>query len=336
MYEKICKSCGQKFTTRDNRTEYCKNKECQKQKNRDKYAKRLHSCICQQCGKEFLATDKQNKEYCKHCRTNKPYKYKKQYLQTTFCKICGKEINKTLKNYTNRNPKKEILGLCIKCKEQQDKELRDRVSLRMKLKNPSYTKHFTSLEEYNKHKEKVKYQKSLKRKINLQNNRERMKKNNPMFDSKIRIKVSKTLRERKEKGLYKNSNDGTKRKNYKGNRGIKRYLRIELYDWRKISLKQANYECQLCHKKNTFLNIHHVVPFDYIVSYFAKKNNIDLNKIEYKSSEFNLLKNEILNFHYNNSIALVVCEDCHDKVDKNFHKQKNLSVGGIKKYYETK
>ena len=63
---------------------------------------------------------------------------------------------------------------------------------------------------------------------------------------------------------------------------------------------------------------------------------IEKNTNNTKEDFYNLLKDEILNFHYNNSIALVVCEDCHDKVDKKFHKQKNLSIGGIKKYYETK
>ena len=188
---------------------------------------------------------------------------------------------------------------------------------------------FQDLESYLKNKEEKEIKKIEKSKENKQKKIEYMKTHNPMFNLETRKKVFNTL---KLKIRMKKKEDVTKRKNYKGDRGIKRYLRIELKDWRKRALFEANYKCQLCGIGKVFLHVHHVVPFSHIVEYYAKIHNFNLDTIKHKSEEYEILKNEVLNFHNSNSIALVVCENCHDKVDKAFHKQKNMNIERIRKY----
>ena len=67
---------------------------------------------------------------------------------------------------------------------------------------------------------------------------------NPMFKKDIALKVHTTLSKLRTAGKLKL--DFTKSKRYKGDRGIKNYIRIELYPWRQKCLAEAQFCCENC------------------------------------------------------------------------------------------
>ena len=99
----------------------------------------------------------------------------------------------------------------------------------MILNNPSCkNRKYNSVEEAKaakkqRQEDKRKYKTDEERKAAMS---DRMKKNNPMFDAKVKQKSHDTLMKRIEIGeiVY----DRTKSKNYKGDRGIKNYIRLSI------------------------------------------------------------------------------------------------------------
>lgn len=68
--------------------------------------------------------------------------------------------------------------------------------------------------------------------------------------------------------------------------------------------------------------VHHTEKFADLVTRFAKQLNLDLKTLKYKSEDYNRLEELIIDYHKTNNIGIVVCESCHDTIDKCFHKQK--------------
>lgn len=151
-----------------------------------------------------------------------------------------------------------------------------------------------------------------------------MKAKNPMFNLETRQKVRATRLKLIEEGkiVY----DGTKNKNYKGDRGIKNYLRLAITWWRKENFERTNYTCECCGKTHVYLQVHHLEKFSDIVEKLADELNLNLRTLVYKSADYNKLEELVVNYHKEHNIGLVVCEECHDKIDECFHKRKLLDV----------
>ena len=243
------------------------------------------------------------------------------------CRKCGKKLGEVIKNKTNEPLYINPCKTCDECKKKNAEK--SRVS--MKLNNPANNQTFNSIEEYEKDKKEKQEAREATIFHNKQKNSERMKTNNPMFNPNTKNKVKETLQKKKEKREFPKHTQKN-RKDFNGKRGTKRYLRIALKQWRKDALAKANYACEEYGKTRVFLHVHHKIPFSQIVDEQANKLNIDIDKVEFLSKEYLTLEEKVIEFHNNNDIAQVLCEDCHDKIDKHFHKQKNMSEKGIRKY----
>lgn len=223
--KKICIICKQEFETRDSRSKCCKNIECKRQLRRLSYAADTKECICKKCGRVYFATAKQNHDCCPECTKAKQHVYKKQVEQKHCCRQCKKVLFVEIKNVTKNIPEFIYDKTCDTCKEINNRA----ASERMILDNPSYkNKKYNSIEEAE---EAKRQQQEAKRKYKTDEDRraaasERMKTDNPMFNLETRQKVNATLLRRISAGEI--AHDGTKRKNYKGDRGIKNYLRMAI------------------------------------------------------------------------------------------------------------
>lgn len=326
---KICIVCGGEFESRDRRSVVCRNQDCRREFARRKYKEKTTECVCVICGNTYLATSKQSKDHCHECaKAEKKSAFKNTYTQYITCKQCGTILEIVQKNKT-QNPKYiNPIRTCDACKLKNN----EKQSVRMKLDNPSSQQVFQTIEEYEderikKEEEKQIYAQTLQERLeeNKKATSIRMKENNPMFNKDIRSKVGKTLKEKWASGEI--IIDKTKQSNYKGDRGIKEYLRTELKDWKKAALKNANYKCERCGKTNTFLHVHHLIPFTQIVESISEKHGFNLKTMRHLSDEYEILKKEVLSYHQQNDIAIVLCEDCHDEIDPHYHKPQNKING---------
>lgn len=327
--EKKCIYCGNYFQPYMRKQNVCNNPECKKKRNHDSYAKRTKECVCSKCGNIYYATDKQSKSLCKNCVRSEKYNYNEEYIQNIVCRVCGKIVGTRVKNKT-RKPlinSKEVT--CEDCK----KKWHEKSSLRMKLCNPNSES--LTLDEYNKLKEKQEKDREIwykEKDSRKENNRkkasERMRKNNPMRNKKSVEKMIRTLKENIKSGktVYKKGKD---RKNWKGghSRNIQNYLRVALKTWRQQKLKESNYTCQICGKRHCYFNVHHTYPFRLIVNDALKDLNLNIDDIKFRSEEYDILEKWIVEYHFNNNVGIVLCQDCHDSVDMYFHKSNLLEWG---------
>ena len=155
----------------------------------------------------------------------------------------------------------------------------------------------------------------LQKRIAVSNN---MKNNNPMFDKNNVEKMKQTQQTMRENGEI-NLARGRKRKNFNRSRSIQNYIRIRLFPWKKKNFERTNYTCEVCGKRGRLLHVHHLEPFIDIYNYFIKENKFDNMEIIYMSPEYLKLEKDIIDYHFSKDIGLVVCEDCHAKVDKKYH-----------------
>ena len=321
--KKVCIICNQEFETRDSRTVCCKKSDCRKQCNKLKYAKSTIERTCKTCGKSYLATRKQKHDCCPDCIKKLLYHYKEHVDQKHCCRQCGKIMYTECKNVTKNIPEVLYDITCDECKEKN----RLLASERMMLNNPSHPHTtYNSVEEAKLAKEQMQM---AKRKYKTKEDMkaafsERMKINNPMFNKEIRQKVHDTLMAR-----IANNEINYNWKNspyYKGDRGIKNYIRLSLVWWRKANFERANYACECCGATGGYLHVHHTEKFSDIVERLANELNLDLKTLEYGSDEYKELEKQVNDYHKEHDIGLVVCENCHDQVDKCFHKRKLVGL----------
>jgi len=319
-----CKFCGKDFIPRDHRVIVCNEKECRDKYNKYRYSVRRKECVCIECGKTYYATDKQSKEKCPDCVRPKHYNFKK-FEQKIVCRKCGKVLGTRIKNISKSPLYESKETTCEDCKRNTWLEF----SHRMKLNNPSYFGVSLTDEEYTEKKrieQEDKLYKDSHREERMAEFRtatsERMKANNPMRNSETVKKMKETIKARVASGelTYKRGSD---RKNWKGgtSRSIKNYIRISLKPWRKKMLSDANYTCTRCGKIGGTLHIHHKESFSEIVENIAHELNIDIHNLQFRSDEYNILEERVVEYHNNNDIGIVLCTDCHDEVDIHFHKE---------------
>jgi hypothetical protein len=150
-----------------------------------------------------------------------------------------------------------------------------------------------------------------------------MKLNNPMKNDEIKNKVKKTIMSKIENGLikYKKGKDNPR---FKGNRNIRKNIKIELRKWSRFCMERDNFTCGECNKRGGNLHVHHVEPFREILEKFKNELNIEnLNDLKYDDLLYQQLTENIVKYHLEHEeIGITLCADCHDKIDAYYYKKK--------------
>ena len=221
----VCKYCGDDISHLRSNAIMCKKQECINAYSKDKYKVNLKEKTCKFCGKTFMGTAKQL--CCNDCKGRRKPKLQK-IEQIIYCKYCGQEIRRELKNMTKTSSKlhNEVCEVC----KLKTFELR---SEWMKLNNPSYKKSL-SIEEY-KEKQDLKQEKEdlwnstkyLKIAENKKNASIRMKNFNPMQNEESKSKMIATFKNKIKSGEIKYKR-GKEHHLYKGNRSFNLEVRSNL------------------------------------------------------------------------------------------------------------
>lgn len=229
------------------------------------------------------------------------------------CKYCGSLVRNEKRNKIGVINKEKYSAVCDSCKIKN----RIKISERMKINNPA----FKNNPNGKKLPEKIKISKEQLSEIH----RKRMKESNPMKNPDIVEKMKNTIRERIKSGeiKYKIGKDNPR---YKGRRPLDDYIRTSLQNWRKNLIFKTNFTCEICgkHDKGLLFNVHHTEPLSSIISNFLSELGLEENTKIDEISNDNLIKlrDNILKYHNENNIGIVVCEDCHSEIDNRFHKKK--------------
>lgn len=316
-----CKFCGDIIEKPTKRTVVCKKRECKNALARERYKQRLKEKECKQCGEIFSGTAKQVN--CENCRGKRSeYQFKNTVEQKLVCRQCNKVLEIVTKNVTRDIPEKLATQTCDDCK----KLVWENTSERMKLENPSYNKTYTEEEYKEKKRLEEEYNSEENKKIREEEFRaktsERMRKDNPMFNKETRKKASKTIKERIESGeiVYKK---GKEHHLYKGNRNFNRQVRIDLRSWTREKLEDEDFTCEKCFKRGGELQVHHIEPLRDIITDFLNRHKVILQDLDLGSEQCLLILKDIRDFHFDNKhIGMVVCPNCHAKVDKYYKQRK--------------
>jgi 5-methylcytosine-specific restriction endonuclease McrA len=149
--------------------------------------------------------------------------------------------------------------------------------------------------------------------------RTRMKLQNPMKDSSIRDRVSKTLREGYKSGRIKKT-FGRNHPRWIGNRPFCKACRDHLYEpWTKKVLERDDYTCQICGVKG-YLHVHHVRPFRVILSEIISQNDICLDDIIIGSHIYDDLIQKVIDSHCLDD-GITVCPSCHSNIDNYYRRE---------------
>jgi hypothetical protein len=110
------------------------------------------------------------------------------------------------------------------------------------------------------------------------------------------------------------------------------YLRHNLIEWKKDSLRESEYKCVITGDK--FDNIHHLYSFNLIIEEVLEENNIKLHKQinEYSDEELELLIEKVLIHHYDYPLGVCLREDVH----KLFHSIYGYGNNTPEQFYEFK
>lgn len=331
--ERKCIYCGCDISHKRKDAVICDNSECKRKQYNDRYNAKLYDKVCPVCGKHFQGIKhKINCDECERIRT--VINYSQKITQYIHCKHCGKILETKLKNVTKPITEHLYTGCCEECKQKNYENL----SLRMKLNNPAYSRQkkfktpLSKVEYEEKQKNKQLYNSSEQKLIRQQQNKEnqslRMKLYNPMKNAE---NIQKMLLTRK---LNKNIIKPFKHKStWKGIRSFHQHVRIELRYWHKQRMEEAGYKCQICGKMHEELNVHHTEPLRDIINRILKQHNISSKEeIDINSDLCNQLVKEIKEYHDNHpEIGMVVCTECHSKIDKHYKPRKSKKY---KPFYE--
>ena len=340
--DRFCEVCGKLINDLPSQRRICLSEECIKEQKRRKYNSSKKEKICKYCGGTFIGTLKQ--EVCEKCKMqNKVNKNPNKIQQKIFCKSCGKLIKYEEKILTARTKLEKIFGYCPECSEKRKDEIKKETSKRMKEDNPMYnievvrktseTKikkdttnslgHKQTKEEKEKRKSPIQnIKRSIPKEIRAKISH-RMKINNPMKNENIKNKMKITLKTKilNNEIFYKKGKDHHL---WKGNRNFNKAVRSRLNSWVQKEFSEKNFSCELCGKRGN-LHVHHSQPLRDIINNFLTKNNITIDELEKNRGNdiYNNIIDQIIDYHYNNNIGIVVCPDCHSKIDSYYHKRKN-------------
>lgn len=91
------------------------------------------------------------------------------------------------------------------------------------------------------------------------------------------------------------------------------YLRKQLKEWKKESIKQCEYKCVITH--NRFDVVHHLYGFDKIFEEAFLELNLKIheNISDYTDDELKLIKNKILELHFKYPLGVCLSNKVHDR-----------------------
>lgn len=311
--EKTCIICGKTYENRDKRSVICSN-DCYKILLRERYKNKLIDKTCKECGKPFLGKEKQL--LCKECRqefyikNGKKVKAnyerkKKRFIVNFFCKECGMHYKDEIVFKTKLKSTENKKNLCFSC--YMKKMSIDKTGY----KNPNWKSDLKDIEYKNRNGKIVKIR-AYKVPESLDETKERMKVNNPMFNKDVVEKMSKTIKKKYENGEIERK-FGKENPLWAGNRKPSFVIRTRLRYWVKSILKRDDYTCQNCLKRGGILEVHHKIPFREIVNLFINK---PLKDYDVNSVEFEKLIKDIISYHESNDVGITYCKKCHSIIDE--------------------
>lgn len=307
--------------------------ECRNKYSQDQYNN--HKKVCKDCGKEFIGTYHQ--EYCEECHNKEDWgdRFKNKNPKITVslvCYNCGKQIGTKEVNDEGQPRIQKAQKLCNECYEDRLKE----ISENMRINNPMFNKEFA--EKSGRKRRKSSYNPKVYKKRDpskpkktldeiKKGNSKRMKANNPMKNIITRMKVGFRLRSKYAEGKI-DRRLGSARSWYKGGQKLNKLIRSRLNEWRQRELHRSNYTCELCGKQKTTFHIHHKKPLREVIDEACTRFSTTVKELNTGGEALNDLRNKVVDFiidyHLKTlDLAMVLCSDCHDKIDKHYHKYKN-------------
>jgi hypothetical protein len=153
----------------------------------------------------------------------------------------------------------------------------------------------------------------------------RMKTKNPMFDAKIRKRVSVTINERIKSGklVYKK---GHFHHLYKGTRTFSNDCRKWLKVWIKSILKRDKFSCTVCGRIGGYLHTHHIRPLrDIIKTVLTIEGVVDIVSVKLNDiSRYEQLIQKIVDAHKMED-GITVCKQCHANIDDRYRRIKKTT-----------
>lgn len=289
-----CIICSNEFLSKrkDNK---CCSIECKKihrnNKQRKKYSTLTTSKKCLICFCEFEGTAKQNQ--CSKCRCIRRIKETKS--KPVYCHRCKESIVKYKKVKTLHIDKIFSRGLCSFCKTKSKEEIYKRM---ISNKNPVIQKNGRK-KIFSKEEKEEKKCKHI----------ERMKNDNPTYREDVKEKIKNTRSQRKY-----NYKRGESHPLWKGNRDRAQTIRSRLYNiWVRPILERDNYTCSKCRIYGKKLEVHHIVPFRFILEKILNGRILK----ELSNFDFEILSNEIERIHKEENIeGITFCVKCHIEEDE--------------------
>ena len=310
-YNCKCVKCGNLFESAHLHARVCLS--CKKRYARDWYKNNTTSKKCCRCQAEFVGTAKQ--KFCPCCRKKRePYKFKHIHTVVYLCEHCNAFIKQVERN--NTVSKGDHYNYDLTCNDCKLKT-RQRTSMRMTFQNPSF--------KGKSYEEAIRYRKPkhVSEQVKLEHRQAaslRMRLNNPMKNAASVQKMLETLNSHKF-----HPKSGPNSPFWKGNRTISRQIKIILLPWKRKLLHDANFRCSKCGKTKCTLNVHHLRPYREIQAEIFKRHGItDPSRLPLDDSQIILALNEIKEYHdAHPEIGVVVCEECHAKIDPYFKPRKH-------------
>jgi hypothetical protein len=119
---------------------------------------------------------------------------------------------------------------------------------------------------------------------------------------------------------------GSKGSNWQGGKTeLSLFLKKQIKQWKKESIKNCNYCCVICGVGNRFEHVHHLQSFSSIVKETMSELNLDIkpNVSDYTEEELIIMTNKILEVHYRYPLGVCLCWKHH----KAFHRLYGLETG---------
>lgn len=311
--EKKCMYCQEDLLYKNQKI--CKKKECKNLHSKFLYHQNKIDVKCNNCNIIFLG--KRKEHLCNNCKIYSAEIRKKglkKVEKEIICRKCEKSLGFDYFYNNKSNKIKKSINVCEDCKIEnsliRSKNLKGE-------NNPNFQGKSTKKKLLIEKIKRRKYEKKSleQKKLSSEKKSKFMKLKNPMFKSKTRDKVRKTIKKKiKNKELiYKTGSD---HHSWKGNRPNDKIIRTRLKWWRKESLEKSNFTCSKCNKKGGFLEVHHIFPLRDIIKNAINNEEKKLSDYIVETEEFEQLINLICDFHKNNDIGLVLCKTCHSEEDE--------------------
>ncbi len=119
--------------------------------------------------------------------------------------------------------------------------------------------------------------------------------------------------------LSKNPLYGEKNGRWKGGASeLIEQLRRDIIDWKKSSAEFCDYKCIFTGGR--FQNIHHIISFNSLIEQALSELKLDRRKniSDYSSTEYDCLKNRILELHLKTFYGACMCKELHTLFHKEF------------------